>query len=150
MKKFKFRLEPLLKVKAHREKQRQKEHATAVNNEMTQAQKLDELAHHRNDVVSLQSEMIGKTLSPNQLMTYARYMMKLRKDGVVGGELLKVLGKETERRRAVLAQAATERKIYEQLKENQEREFLEVIEKAERKESDELAIDNFRLRRGSR
>jgi len=150
MKKFKFRLEALLKIKAYREKQRQKEHAAAVSNELSQARRLDELIIHRNDVVSLQSEMVGKTLSPNQLMTYARYMMKLRKDGVVGGELLKVLGKETERRRVVLAQAATERKVYEQLKENQEREFLEIIEKTERKESDELAIDNFRLRRGSR
>lgn len=150
MKKFKFRLEPLLRVKAYREKQRQKEHTTAVVNESAQARKLDELNMHRTSVVSSQSDLVGKTLSPNQLMTYARYMMKLRKDGMVGGEMLKVLGKETERRRALLAQAATERKIYERLKENQESDFLDTIEKAERKESDELAIDNFRQHRNSR
>jgi flagellar protein FliJ len=150
MKKFKFRLAPLLKVKAYREKQRQKEHSAAVVNELAQEQKLDALNVHRADVISLQTDMVDKTLSPNQLMNYARYMMKLRKDGMVGGEMLKVLGKETERRRALLAQAATERKVYERLKENQEKDFLDAIEKAERKESDALAIDNYRQRRTAR
>jgi len=142
-KKFKFRLAPLLKIREHREKERQREHATAVDQVLAQKDKLLQVDQAKLRTLDEQREHLGGKISVAEALIFSRYLMKLKRDRLTGNEILRGLEKEAERRRARLVEAARERKVFELLKEKQMARYKAALEKADQKELDEIASITF-------
>jgi len=138
-KKFKFRLEPLLNIRKHREKERQKEHAEAQARVHHQQSSLQQMDGHRLSTLDAQRERLTGTISVAETLVCSRYLVRLKRDRMAGTELLHGLRKEEDDRRVNLVEAAKQRKIYELLREKQEKRHLEEIRKADQKELDEVA-----------
>ena len=143
MKRFKYRLESLLKIKSHIEKEKQKVHAAAVKKVQDQNQHLCEVDRDRLDTVACQRRSQAVAISLSKLLICSRYLMKLKKDTLAGAELLHAMKKDTEEKRQDLVEASKERKIYEKLKEKQMVRYSELVKDLEKKESDEIANTNF-------
>jgi flagellar FliJ protein len=130
-------------MKEHLEKERQKEHAVAQGQAQQQKQTLDKIDQDRVETMARQrSEMSGK-MSVAELLIYSRYLLKLKKDTMTGGEMLKVLEKNVESRRRALVEATKQKKIYEKLKERQQKKHQDKIKAQEEKETDEMAIMTY-------
>ncbi|HUV30182.1 MAG TPA: flagellar export protein FliJ [Acidobacteriota bacterium] len=148
MKRFKYRLQPLLNVKSHLEKQRQKEHARASEKVMHQKDLLAGIYAERDATAETQkARMIGR-ISISGLLVCSRYLLKLRRDTLAGIELLRGLEKAAEERRLALVKASKERRIYEKLRERQRAKYFKELARQERNESDEIAGNTFRLHSG--
>lgn len=143
-KRFKFRLEPLLKLRQHREKERQKEHAASVHEAYKQKQQLQSLDHQRLDTLDHQRERQVGSLSVTQALVASRYLMKLKRQHLAGAGLLHALEKEVDKKRQKLVEAARDRKMYELLKEKQQFRHRQDAEKRDQKELDEVAVTSFR------
>lgn len=149
MKKFRFRLEPLLKLKAYKEKEEQKVHAAALQKVYNQEDSLVNINTDRtNNQISLRNFLSG-CLDLSRLSGYSRYFMKLKKDEYVGGEMLKVLQKDTEEKRHKLLEATKHRKIYEKLKEKHLEKYSSELELAIQKEQDEIGLQIARQKKDS-
>lgn len=144
MKKFKYRLETLLKVKAQLEKEKQREHAHALQKVFDQKDRLLSIDRTRQDNMDRQRECLVGSLSLAEMLIYSRFFMKLKRDTVTGREILKGLEKDEDKKRRALVQAAKQRKIYEKLKEKQRDKYNAEIELQEKKELDEIATNIFR------
>ncbi len=146
MKKFKYRLEALLKVKEHIEKERQKEHSVALRQVYAQQQTLEQIDSQKRQTLTKQSSAMTGKMSVAEMLIYSRYILKLKKDGVIGRELLKALRKTEREKRERLLEASRERKKYEKLRERKQEQFNETVRLQSAKENDEIAINNFRLK----
>ena len=147
VKRFRYRLEPLLKIRRYREKERQKEHAAAVQEVFKQKQELVALDRYRLDTLDHQrSQQVGNFNIADALVC-SRYLVKLKRQRMAGTGLLHGLEKEAEKKRRKLVDAARERKIYELLKEKQQLRHRQEIEKQEQKELDEVAVVAFRRKK---
>ena len=149
MKKFRFRLEPLLKLRAYREKEEQKVHAAALQKVFSQE---DSLVNIKTDRVNNQKNLrnfLSGYLNLSKLSGYSRYFTKLKKDEYIGGEMLKVLKKDTEDKRQKLLEATKQRKIYEKLKEKHLDKFKHEFEQAVQKEQDEIGVQISRQKKDS-
>jgi flagellar protein FliJ len=147
MKKFRFRLEPILKIKDHTEKQKQKDHAAALQNVYRQQDALTAIDRERSRTFEFQRTQLVGPMKAYQVLASTRYLVKLKRDTLMGTELLKGMEREAERKRQALVEASRERKIYEKLKERQRTAFLQDIEQTERKVLDEMAVVTFAHRR---
>jgi flagellar FliJ protein len=146
-KKFKFRLEPLLKIREHREKERQKDHAAAVGKVHEQKDAVEGIDNERISTMDYQrGKSVGRLLIAEALV-YSRYLMRLKRERIAGVELLHGLQKEAEQKRQELVEAARERKIFDLLKEKQQQRHREEAEKADQKELDEVAVGAYRRRK---
>ncbi len=140
MKRFAFRLEPILRLKAHREKEKQKNHAVAVQQVIQQEQNLADLAQNRRErQEELRSYLTGR-LDVSHLKAFNRFFIKLKKDEIAGKELLGAYRKNAEQKRAELVEASRERKTYDKLKERQFEKFKKEYLSALQKEQDEIAL----------
>lgn len=146
MKKFRYRLQPLLNVKQHLERERQREHALATAKVIRQKEKLTSIAQHRNSTLDTQRSFLSGPLSLNRLLSCTRYLLKLRKDILSASELLHALERESDQTREKLVAASRTRKVYERLREIQYDSFLKDYARLEQKESDEIAGNNYRVK----
>ena len=143
-KKFKFRLEPLLKIREYREKERQKDHSAAVHEVVKQKQQLQALDHERLATLDHQRQRLIGRLSVAEALVCSRYLVKLKRQRLSGTGLLHGLEREAERKRQELVEAARERKIYELLKEKRRLRYRQEAEKQDQKQLDEVAVVAFR------
>jgi flagellar FliJ protein len=150
MKKFKFRLAPLLRVRAYIEKQRQKEHAAAVKEVLKQKNQLARLGSQREVIADAQRAAASGTFTSADLLVCSRYLLKLRKDTLIGSELLHGLEREAEKKRKKLVEASRERQVYEKLEERQRERYLKEAARVEQKETDEIAVNTHRVNRDSK
>ena len=147
MKKFKYRLETLLKVKSQVEKEKQREHAAALRKVYEQKEHLDKIDRRRRDNLGRQRQALEENISIVDMLIYTRYFLKLKRDSVAGSELLRGLQRKSEEKRQDLIAASKERKIYEKLKEKQHKKYSDEMELAEKKELDEIGTNNFSFKR---
>ena len=145
MKKFKYRLETLLKVKTQVEKEKQRQHALTLQKVYDQKNLLTQIDHTRQENMNRQRDYLIGSLSLAEMLIYSRYFLKLKRDTVAGREILIGLEKEEDKKRQDLVQASKERKIYDKLKEKQREKYNAVIELTEKKELDEVATNIYRL-----
>jgi len=143
-KRFKFRLEPLLKLRQHREKERQKEHAASVHEASLQKEQLQSLDHQRLNTLDQQRGRLVGSLSVTQALIASRYLMKLKRQHLAGAGLLHALEREVEKKRQKLVEAARDRKTYELLKEKRQLRHRQEAEKRDQKELDEIAVTSYR------
>ncbi len=145
MKKFRFRLKALLKVREHVEKQKQKELAVATQAVLGQRHELDGILQQNLTTMDDKREKQEGTLSVAEMLIYSRYLLKLRKDDVTGRELLVALSSEQGKRRQKLLEASRDRKVYDKLREKDLKRFNENAVALARKETDEIGINTFLL-----
>jgi len=139
-------MEPLLKQRKHLEDEKQKILATATKKILEQEDELSEIEETRQSTCSQHLKKISEIFNVADLLVFSRYVHKLKKDRMVGGEMLKVLRQDENEKRKELLVASRERKKYEKLKEIQEEKFYKVIEEEEKKENDEIALNIFRYK----
>ena len=137
-------MEPLLKQRQHIEDQKQKILATAQKRIFEQKNELSEITSKVENTAEQQADKIKTTFVVADMLVYSRFINKLKRDSVVGTEMLKVLKQDEEAKRKELLKASQERKKYEKLKEIQQAKFYEEIIEEEKKESDEIALNIFR------
>jgi flagellar FliJ protein len=149
VKRFKYRLEALLKVKDHIEKERQKKLADSMKQVRDQVTELERIDADRAGTVEHQQKRMLSRFSVAEMLVVSRYFFKLRKDTLVGRELLKVLTKDEATKRQELLEATKERKKYQKLKEVQQEKHYAEIEAVLTKETDENAINFYRQKQGA-
>ena len=79
-----------------------------------------------------------------EMLVISRYLHKLKRDTILGQEVLKALKKEEDAKRRELLEATRERKKYEKLKEVQQDKHNSEIETVLAKENDETGVNTFR------
>jgi len=147
MKKFRYRLQALLKMKEHIEKERQKELATSLIRVQNQQRRLGELEDSRYRSYDRQRAVTAERFSVAEMLVVSRFIHRLKRESVMGAELLKVLKKDEDNKRQHLLEATKERRKYEKLKERQSERHYKEAESTLTKESDEIAISTFRQRK---
>ena len=147
MKKFRYRLQALLKVKEHIEKERQKEHAVALQHVHNQQDRLKHLADEKTSTVEKQRRSMSGRLSVAEMLVFGRYLLNLKKEQVAEEEILKAARKVEAGKRDKLLEATKERKIYDKHKEKQLEKFGEEVRLQETKETDETAGNSHRLKK---
>lgn len=143
MKKFKYRLESLLKIKRHLEKEKQKAHAHAMNQVQDQLDALDSIDLTRVTTLNDQRKVMSGRISLAEALVYSRYIMKLKKDRLTGDGLLSAYEKSAEKKRVALVEASRERQIYNKLKEKLKERYVKDQVHEERKQADEIATTCF-------
>ncbi|UCD63425.1 MAG: flagellar export protein FliJ [Candidatus Zixiibacteriota bacterium] len=149
MKKFKYRLQALLKVKEHIERERQKALAESTGKVHDQENKLEAIEDDRAETFDLSRRKTRAAFSVAEMLIVSRYLHKLRRDTLVGRGLLRVLRKDRESKREELVEASRERKKYDKLRQHQRDKYHREVEAALTKESDENAIRSYRQRHRS-
>ncbi|MDF1543630.1 MAG: flagellar export protein FliJ [bacterium] len=144
MKKFQYRLESLLKLKEHKEKERQKELAISSHKVKRQEMDLETIDGNQRNAIDSQARRLAGKFSVSDMLIYGRYLLKLKRENLTGNEMLRVLKKDEDQKREELLQASRARRVYEKLKEKQQAAFYSEVNSAEQKESDEIAVTNFR------
>ena len=144
MKKFKYRLKALLKMKEHIEKERQKMLAASAKQVQDQETHLKSVENHRDDTVERQRDNVSDRFSVAEMLVVSRYLHKLKRESILGQELLKALKKEEDVKRQELLEATREKKKYEKLKEVQQDKHNQTMETALAKENDETGVNTFR------
>ncbi|MEW5923043.1 MAG: flagellar export protein FliJ [Candidatus Zixiibacteriota bacterium] len=150
MKKFRFRLERLLQLKTHAEKERQKLLGQAVQKVIEKESELRELDNTRRDIQLSQRQRLSGSVNISNLSVYSRYYVLLKKKEMGGRELLKAYQKDQEKKRLALVEATREKKIFEKLKERKFDAYRKEMELSTQKEQDEIASQTLLHKRSSR
>ncbi|MDZ4722893.1 MAG: flagellar export protein FliJ [candidate division Zixibacteria bacterium] len=145
MKKFSYRLETLLKLKEHLEKERQLELAVAVTHVHKQQERLGDVERQRQETLDQQRTLQVGQLPVGQLLNASRFLLKLKGEKFAGFELLRGLERQADKKREKLLIAVKEKKVHEKLKERAQKKYQDTIQDYERKEADEIGINTFRL-----
>lgn len=148
MKKFKYRLQSLLKVKEHIEKEKQKDHALALQQVYNQEQSLRGISQEKKNTLTQQRRGMTESLSVAEMLIYTRYILKLKREMLAGGEMLNAFKKSEVEKCQLLLEASKERKIYQKLKERRQEQFNHDVNVQTTKENDETALNSFRLKKG--
>ena len=146
MKKFKYRFEPLLKVKSEIEKQKQKEFAQVKQKVNSQTQKIQQVDKNFDNSLNKQRQVQKNKISVAEMLVYGRYFVKLKRENITNNEILKALDADLEKKRKSLVESTTEKKKYEKLKENLLVRHKSDFTKAETKDNDEIASNNYSFR----
>ncbi len=139
MKKFKYRLQPLLKVREYKEKEKQKELALALEKVVDQKRELEIILNNRSATVDDQRLRMSGHISVADLLVCSRFLTHLKKSSIAGREILRGLESEADKSRERLVEAAKDRKIYEKHKEKLKDKYFEEMKLIENKEMDEIA-----------
>jgi flagellar FliJ protein len=139
MKKFKFRLEKILQLKAHIEQEKQKVLSLATQKVINQEKALGEIGHSRIQAQQEQRSFLTGHINTGMMSIFSRYYLKLKKNELAGREMLGALRKEQEAKRQELVKATRAKKIYEKLKDRKQEEFNSEYQLQLLKEQDEIA-----------
>ncbi len=137
MRRFKYRFEKILTFRQHQEKQRQRELATVQQLEQSQQQKIGDILAKQAETRREKERHLVGAIVPSCLSGFYRYHLMLKQKELTGREVLQQIGKEIDKRRAVLIEATRKRKIYEKLKERHQARFEHDINLWMQKENDE-------------
>lgn len=141
---FKFKLEPVLKLRKRTEDRLQVELAELKASYDREKEKLNELTHIKSKCEKDIREKYGReetTLS--EILLYIHYLEKLKVDIEEQELLLKKIEEQIEDKRNELLKASQERKIIEKLRDNSEKEYVEAENRKERVFLDEIATNQF-------
>lgn len=144
MKKYDFRLKALLKMCEHQEKERQKELAASQRKVNRQLEQLRQLGHQKDNTYSKRLSAEQKPFTVAEMLVYSRYIHKLKRESLMGEQMLSAFREEEVKKREKLLEAAREKKKYEKLKEKEQQKFYKEYNRQLNLEADETAITNFR------
>lgn len=150
MKKFRFRLEPILRLKEHLEQEKQKAHAEALHRINDQEQRLVSIRADRGKKQSQLRQNLEGSLNISLLSSYNRYFVMLNRNELTGRELLRTFEKNADEKHRELVEATKQRRIYEKLKERHREKHRKAGELLERKEQDEISSQIHQYKKNSR
>ena len=138
---FKFRLEPLIKIRDNVLKECQAELAKAYNARRILEEALQEVERQLAEGIAAARKLAqaGQTVNVEYLLGLRRQEMFLRANQDDLMQKMQVVDDEIERRRAAVVAANKELKIVEKLKEKRHEKYLEEEGKSETKIMDEIA-----------
>lgn len=147
MKKFKFRLDSVLRVRRHEEEQQRQRHARVVR----QRQELEEL---REETVSRlrsfnerRNNRVGNPQSPFLMRQELSFMEDQHNRLLNIDNKIKRVEDKQEKERKRLIEANKKTKILENLESKQRVRFFEDMERLEQKELNEIAIQRYNWQR---
>lgn len=143
MRKFKFRLESVLEFRKRKEDQRKKE--LGLLKQFLQKEQLF-LKELEVKMIESQNKMQAQqhgTLNMESIMNYYYYLTNVKEKILNQIALIEELIARIEQKREDLITASKERKIMEKLKDNQYKEFRDMLEKWEAKAIDEMATNLY-------
>ncbi len=136
---FKFRLEPVLRVRRIREDQRKKEFGEVLSRFWEESKRLEELRRKRVEYLGA----LGRVGDPFRLKLAVEYARYLEGEIKKSEERLEKLRREVEAKRRALVEAMKERKILERLREKKLEEYRREELLKEIKSFDEIASIRF-------
>jgi flagellar FliJ protein len=138
---FKFRLEPLIKIRKNTLQERQAELAQAYDARNILEEYLQEIDRQLTEGTATARSLMqeGQTVNVEHLLGLRRQEMFLRANQDDLNQKIQIIDEEIEVRRAKVVEANKELKIVEKLKEKRYDKYLEEEKKAETKEMDEIA-----------
>ena len=145
---FKFRLDPLLRIRKHAEEERKGALAQVqgkLNEQTNRARRYDEMIsqeHH-----TLRDGLLVGTLDPRRLAHHRRYVNSMMR-GLVQ-TLCERAGtqKEADKARQVLIEAVKQRKVLEKLRERRQADWRGQQDRIERAALDEMGLVTTRRAR---
>lgn len=139
-KKFKFKLENILKLKQKKEDEEKEKLAQLFRKLEEEEEKLRKLQKEKADAVAYikKKKSLG-SLDIDELKMYQLHLEALEEKIENQKFYVEQAKKEVEKQRQVLIEATQERKTYDKLKEKQKTEFDKAAELEERKFIDEIA-----------
>ena len=140
-------MKALLKMKEHVEKEKQKILALSQKKVMDQKDNLGETEQKSEKTKESQTLKSKKPFTVAEMLIYSRFIHKLKRDKLLGQQMLNVLEKDEANKRQDLLEAAREKKKYAKLKEKQQEHYYTEIDKDIAKEADEIAVNSFRLKK---
>jgi len=143
MRRFKYRFEKILTFRQHQEKQRQRELASVQQLEQSQRREISDLLSEQAETVKEKEHHLVGAIVPSRLSGFYRYHLMLKQKEVAGREMLRQIGKEVDKRRGILLEAARKRKIYEKLKERHRERFEHDANLLMQKENDDIGQKIF-------
>jgi len=138
MPKFEFRLQKYLSVKEQIEDQKEIEYANALRVLEEEKQKLIEFIKRKDDAVEKLRASVAKSIEPFEIRRFNNNIERLKHQITVQKERVAAAEEFAEQKRQELVQAMKDRKALEIVKENALEEFLIEVDRAERKQIDEL------------
>jgi len=138
---FKFRLEPLIKIRGNELKECQAELAKAYEAQRKVEEYLRGIERELEEGATAARSLMqpGQAVNVDYLLGFRRQEMFLRANQNAAMEHLQKIGVEIERCRTAVVEANKELKIVEKLKEKRYEQYLEKEKKAETKIMDEIA-----------
>jgi len=138
---FKFRLEPLIKIRKDTLQERQSELAQAYDARNILEGYLKEIERQLLEGTATAREMMqpGQAVNVDHLLGLRRQEMFLRANQDDLKQKAQIIDEEIERRRDAVIEANKELKIVEKLKEKRYEKYLAEEKRADTKEMDEIA-----------
>ena len=143
MRKFRFRLQKVMELRQHREKEKQRDLAQAKNKLRQEGERLEALNHTKDECQTKVKKKKKDKLNLKELSLYQIYLANLHHQ--IKGQRTEVgkSEKEVENKRGEFLEKSKEKKILENLRKSKLLNYKEEINRIEQKETDELARDIF-------
>lgn len=143
MRKFKFSLQRVLRVKEIREDQQKEKFQEAQQYKQKQQEQLDQMMNEKEKVCSDLKSKCAHPLKVHQLRTYYNYLDRLDDHITHQEQELKKAEDMLEKERQKWIEAQKEKKIMEKLKERKWQDHRQEWFKREQKRLDELNMQNL-------
>ncbi|RMF88177.1 MAG: flagellar export protein FliJ [Planctomycetota bacterium] len=141
---FRFRLQPLQRLREHARDQRRAELAQALEALELVEQKQRELAEELERATGLQRQAAKPgSIDVDTIMAVRRYQMALYAQAAQLQQQAAAIAEEIERRREALAQADREVRVLEKLRERQLERYRSEEQRREMKVMDETAAQRY-------
>ncbi|WP_020587774.1 flagellar export protein FliJ [Desulfobacter curvatus] len=139
MKKFRFRLESLLKYKRHLEQVAKQEMAQAVANVLACEQRITGLQNDRISATEQLDTLVEKGMGAGQFNRYRQFITAIDQTIILERNKKIELEKILDEKRNALKQRTIDKKSLERLREKQDREYTHEMLREEQKGLDEIA-----------
>lgn len=140
MKKFKFRLEPLMRYREFLERQKQLEVAKAFSDVLSCEKSIEQTRMAFSETVNLLADDLGKGMDAARFLRVKNYLSGLESfENTEKKRRGKLLGMLTQRQKE-LEKKSIEKKAIEKLKLRQKEEYYTVMNKEEQKSLDDIII----------
>ena len=145
MKKYKFRLQTVLNIKEKVLEEKMLELSKVVEIYNKEKETLQNLEDSRTSSIKELNKMYEnpEVLDIAQVNLYKNYLYKLGVDIKKQQETLERVQQLMEQKQQEVNEALKEKKIFEKLKENEEKAFYKLVEKKESIETDDIAISRY-------
>lgn len=143
MKKFRFRLDTLLKVRQRQKEQAELEYAAAANRLISAESLLEQIKQQLSDSMASFQISRDKLISIELLKTYHSYFDKIRKDIVEQKEQVRQKKLERQEKLTLLHAAMNKLKIIENLRTKRFEEFRTELLREEQQQLDELGMQLY-------
>ena len=143
-KRFKFRLDTVLKIRKQREDQRKRVVADRLRQIARVREQMASIDRQiRDEMAAIRSAQEPGTIDIQQAMRHRHWLGHLHKTALEAEARLRFLEARLAQERAALAEAMKERRILEKLKDQQWQRYRKEGEKREIVESDEMATVRY-------